>query len=159
MVARLFSAAACVAALLHGGNCDDIMRGRPSSWWLPAAAQPAEESGSSDRLEAPQSAKKSNATIFRWAHFPSYDTIRFVVFGAPAAASHWKITVDYFDGAAVVLMIAQLQGALPVPASGHTWAIPPLVAGSYTVTMELVASKAGADCARAVVRCHMPIFR
>ena len=66
--------------------------------------------------------------------------MRFVVFEPPPAATHWRITLSSAatpTPAGAAATIAQLQGALPVAASGKTWSIPTLKAGSYTVTMEL----------------------
>lgn len=144
---RSLAVVACVAAMLHG-SCDGAPppllskhhrhRGRP---WL--AAQ--EDEGGSDGRDRTSAA--SNVTSFRWAHFPTYDALRFVVFGAPVAATHWQITLASAPAEASGGQIAQLQGALPVATSGHTWTIPTLKAGSHTVTLDLTSQVDGAETA------------
>jgi hypothetical protein len=143
------TAALCAATLLvcldwAAAGGEDILsqhhrhRGRP---WLQQQQEPED-------LSSTLPSAGGNVTTFRWSYFPSYDTMRFVVYEPPATATHWQITLSTTTSttaAAGATIIAQLKGSLPVPASGKTWPIPALQAGSYMVTMKLTSlSAAGA---------------
>jgi hypothetical protein len=86
----------------------------------------------------------NNAT-FRWAYFPTYSALRFTMIGAaPAAATHWRAAVMTARVTAhAPAVVAQTNGTIPLPSSGHTWPIPILTPGSYGVTFELVAVRRG----------------
>ena len=80
-------------------------------------------------------------TTFRWAYFPTHDAIRANILNAPPAATNWSLKLAA-AGTPQSPALAELTGPLPVAASGQTWTIPTLKAGSYLVTLQLSSATA-----------------
>lgn len=93
-----------------------------------------EPGGTATGRDAGTARVNEGGTEFRFAYYPSYDTIRFCIVSAPKGVSAWDISLKKSPDGKV---LASKAGHLPFLKSGEMLATPKLTSSDYLLTLVL----------------------